>query len=411
MISESAQPIYIYPDQLVTETWPNWVESILSKCPADEFKNSRGFQQLIGNEDSTARTRASESYRIGLLLHRLISERSSGTNTMPKGWEYVCNNKPVLSKTGYLAYSIGKALSKNPTDQQLLYALNILYLIFSMSIGTESSGVSISTLLVYRRVLHCFRNQIGASDFDESYEEYSRWLAGAVFNTLDSSTNRQLLINEYINSDSITTLVLENEADKSIHSVTAEILKEKISTGLGEIPEINKITRHKAALFWAAPNRGIYSKASQVGLNLIDKLIDLDRESLASNKLSILDSVLRVNGSNEHQLLESINALLIKNISTSLEWGNLMENLSKGVYAALAYIEDTVEQVSKPIQFHLHGAPEIPKDTEELFAEVRKEGMPIKPVLGVSVLIQSVEYKLIEIEEQELFFKIKLVRV
>jgi hypothetical protein len=127
--------------------------------------------------------------------------------------------------------------------------------------------------------------------------------------------------------------------------------------------------------------------------------------------LSILDSVLRVNGSNEHQLLESINALLIKNISTSLEWGNLMENLSKGVYAALAYIEDTVEQVSKPIQFHLHGAPEIPKDTEELFAEVRKEGMPIKPVLGVSVLIQSVEYKLIEIEEQELFFKIKLVRV
>lgn len=408
MISESAQPIYIYPDQLITETWPIWVESILSKCPTADYANSRGFQQLIGSDDSTARTRASESYRIGLLLHRIISERTSGANVMPKGWEYVCNDKPVLSKTGYLAYSIGKALSKNPSDGQLLSALNILYLIFSMSIGTESTGTSISTLLVYRRVLQCFRNQIGVLDFDASYEAYSRWLAGAVFNTLDNPTARTKLIKEYIESDNITTLILENESDKSTHSLTAEILKEKISGANVDIPEINKITRHKAALFWAAPTRGIYSKASQVGTNLIDELIELDRSNLSLKKTSILDCVLRVDGANEHQLLENINILLTKNSSTSFEWGNLMEKLSKGVYAALAYIEDTVEQVSKPNQFHLHGAPQVPEDTTELLVEIKKTGMPIKPELGTSVRLHMVEYKVAEITEEEIFFKIKL---
>ncbi len=116
MISDSAQPIYIYPDQLVSETWHEWVETIFSECPIGEHRNSRGFQQLVGIDNSNARTRASEAYRIGLLLHRVISERTGASGAMPKGWEYVCEDKSVLSRLGYLAYIIGKALSKEPNN-------------------------------------------------------------------------------------------------------------------------------------------------------------------------------------------------------------------------------------------------------------------------------------------------------
>ena len=73
MINDSAQPIFIYPDQLLKETWPAWVESVLSKQPEDEYRNARGFQELTGSTDSTGRTRAGEAYRLGLLLQRVTA--------------------------------------------------------------------------------------------------------------------------------------------------------------------------------------------------------------------------------------------------------------------------------------------------------------------------------------------------
>ena len=85
MISKNAQPIYIYPDQLIKDTWPDWVETILSKSPPAANHNSRGFQELTGVENSTVRTRAGEAYRIGVLLHRIIRVREDGAGT-PIGW-------------------------------------------------------------------------------------------------------------------------------------------------------------------------------------------------------------------------------------------------------------------------------------------------------------------------------------
>ena len=411
MISENAQPIYIYPDQLIKETWPEWVDKILSNCPPPEFRNNRGFQQRIGSENASDRTRAGESYRIGLLLHKLIAERSGKTGNIPKGWEYVCDDKSVLSKTGYLSYAVGKALSEKPDNPELLTALNVLYLIFALSIGTESSGVSVSTTLIYRRVLQCFRDEIGTNSFDAKYEEYSRWLAGAVFNTLDNATARPKLIQEYINSEKITSLILEKESDKSTYPLNGTTLSDKLAGNMVSIPEINHITRHKAALFWAAPHRGIYANAALVGTGLLDKIIPLDRACLSKSGVSILDSVLRNEGSEEHLLLENLNDLLSKRVETSIIWGGLMEKLSNGVYSALAYLENTVEGVLKPNIFHLHGAPEIPPGSTALIVEINKFGMPIRPDIGASVFIKKSEYKVLKIDDTSPFIKIALEAV
>jgi len=407
MISESAQPIYIYPDQLITETWPDWAETILSKTPSEDHRNSRGFQGLVGIKNSTVRTRAGEAYRIGLLLHRVIRERGEGTGT-PKGWDYVCNDKTVLSKTGYLSYAVGKALSKHSNNSDIRTALNVLYLLFALSIGTNVGGKSISTALIYRRVLQCFREDVGATAFDAKYEEYARLLAAAVFNTLDSPTARPKLLDEYIKSNHITTLVLEKTADKTEHSVTSTTLSAKVSGSKSSLPGINDIPGAKAALFWASPERGIYTKAAEVGLDLFDALIPLDRSALKENGNSILDQALRVDGSEEHLLLENLNELMIRKPETSAIWGNLMEKLAEGVYSALAYLEDTVENLPKPKQFHLHGAPEIPPGSTSLTVEIGKSGIPIKPEIGATVLIRKTEYRVKDLNEQTTGFKLTL---
>ena len=407
MISESAQPIYIYPDQLITETWPDWVETILSKSPPAENRNSRGFQELAGVENSTVRTRAGEAYRMGLLLHRVIREREEGAST-PKGWDYVCNDKTVLSKTGHLSYAVGKALSKHSADPDVHCALNVLYLLFALSIGTDAGGMSVSTALVYRRVLQCFRADIGPPEFDAKYEDYSRLLAAAVFKTLDSPISRPKLLDEYINANHITTLILEKKSDHSEHSVTAGTLSSKLSGASSTIPGINEIPRAKAALFWASPERGIYTKATEAGLDLFDALVPLDRASLRDNGNSILDQAIRVDGSDEHLLLEHLNELLAGRPETSAIWGNLMEKLAKGVYSALAYLEDTVEGLPKPKQFHLHGVPEFSLESTPLVVEIAKSGIPIKPEIGASVLIRKMEYRVKEINEQPTGFKVTL---
>lgn len=407
MINDSAQPIYIYPDQLITETWPEWVETILSKRPSETHRNDRGFQDLVGVDNSTVRTRAGEAYRMGLLLHRVIRERSEGAGT-PKGWDYVCNDKTVLSKTGHLSYAVGNALAKHAEDPDIGAALNVLYLLFALSLGTNAGGASVSTALVYRRVLQCFRADIGEVIFDARYEDYSRFLAAAVFKTLDSPVARSLLINEYLNSDHITSLIIEKKADSSEHSVTAATLSVKISGAASSLPGVNDVPAAKAALFWASPERGIYTKAAEVGLALLDNLIPLDRLALKTTGNSILDNALRVDGSQEHLLLENLNTLLVGLPETSVIWGKLMETLSKGVYAALAYLEETVQSVPKPKHFHLHGASEITPEATTLTVEIDKLRIPIKPDVGATVTIRNIDFHVQVIEENATVFKLTL---
>lgn len=399
MISASAQPIYIYPDQLITDTWPGWVETILSKLPDEEHRGSRGFQVLAEGENSSIRTRAGEAYRLGLLLQRVIRERE-GPASVPKGWEYVCNGKTVLSKIGYLSYAVGKALSVHADNADINRALNVLFLIFSLSIGTSTGGKSVSTALVYRRVFQCFREDVGATAFDPLSEEYSRLIAAAVFNTLDNPIARPKLLSEYINSDHFYELLLEREADNSEHAVTVATLSAKLSGKHSAIPDINDIPRKKAPLFWASPDRGMFTKGAKVGLNLLDAIIPLDRAALSNTGNSILYPALIVDADKEHLLLESLTNILAGLPSTSKIWRDLMEQLSQGVYAALAYLEDTTQDSPKSKLFHLHDVAEFTEGVTPLTVELNKSKIPVIPEVNSTVLVRKTAYRVTNINVQ-----------
>jgi len=405
MINERAQPIYIYPDQLITETWPDWVETIFTKVPSIQNRNNRGFQELAGGDNSSVRTRAGEAYRIGLLLHRVIRERDEGTAT-PKGWDYVCNDKTVLSKVGHLSYAVGKALSEHSDDADVAEALNVLNLFFALSLGTSADGKSVSTALIYRRVLQCFRNDVGQAEFDAHSDDYARMLAAAVFQTLDTAAARANLLNEYVNSDHITSLILKKESDGSEHAATVANLMAKVTGMQSSLPGANEVPRAKAALFWAAPDRGIYAKAAKVGNELFDALISLDRISLGNGGSSVLNPALCVDANQEHMLLEKLNEILVGSVSTFKIWGSLMEKLSKGVYSALAYLEDTIDGLPKPKLFHLHGIPDFPIGSSPLNIEITRSGVPIRPEIGASVIIRDVEYCVKGVDEQPTIVKL-----
>lgn len=408
MINDSAQPIFIYPDQLLKETWPGWVESIFSKQPDDAYRNARGFQELTGSTDnSTVRTRAGESYRLGLLLQRVIRERTEGSG-VPKGWQYVCEGKNAISKTGYLSYAIGKALSNNHEITGANTGLNVLYLLFALSLGIRLNGTCLSTALIYSWTLQYFRNNVGAQEFDANYDDYSRFLAAAVFKTLDTSPQQTSFMDEYVNSKNITSLILEKSSDHTIHKVTSTLLREKINGNPSALPNVNDIPSAKAPLFWASIDRGIFQKAIFVGDTLIQALIPIDQAHLKQHGTSILTPAIQILDSEDHLLLENLNDIFkgIPNISSL--WSELMEKLADGVYSALAYVEKSSNRLSTPTKFHLHGVSDFPQDTTNISVEINKEAVPITPQIGTTVIAGNREFRIKDLTSSDTHLKLEL---
>ncbi len=393
MINDSAQPIFIYPDQLLKETWPAWVESVLSKQPEDEYRNARGFQELTGSTDSTGRTRAGEAYRLGLLLQRVIRERTEGSG-VPKGWQYVCDGKTVISKTGHLSYAIGKALADDDTIIEANKGLNVLYLLFALSLGIQFNSGYLPTALIYAWTLQEFRKNVGTEEFDSHYEDYSRFLAAAVFKTLDSSAHQAAFINEYLNSASLTSLILQKSSDQSIHKVTPSLLSAKIAGKPSSLPNVNDIPSAKAPLFWSSVDRGIFQRAIAVGNDLIQALIPIDQSHWKQHGTSVLTTAIQVPESEDHMLLEKLDEIF-KNITTiSPIWSLLMEKLADGVYSALAYVENSANRLTMPTKFHLHGISTTPANESFFTVELRKETVPIEPQIGASVMVADKEFRI-----------------
>ena len=394
MINDSAQPIFIYPDQLLKETWPGWVESIFSKQPDDAYRNARGFQELTDSTDNaTVRTRAGESYRLGLLLQRVIRERTEGSG-IPKGWQYVCEGKSPISKIGYLSYAIGKALANDDEILDAHTGLNVLHLLFALSLGIRLDEKCLSVALIYAWTLQYFRSNVGAQEFDENYANYSRFLAAAVFKTLDTLPQQKLFMDEYVNSRNITSLIIEKSSDSTIHRVTPTLLREKINGDSSALPNVNDIPSAKAPLFWASVERGIFQKAISVGDGLIKALIPIDQAHIQQHGTSILTPAIQVLNSEDHMLLEKLDDIFKGQPNISSLWSELMEKLADGVYSALAYVEKSSNRLSIPTKFHLHGASDFPQDIDKISVEINKEAVPITPQIGTAVIAGNREFKI-----------------
>lgn len=407
MINDSSQPIFFYPDQLLKDSWPAWVESVLSKIPDDEYKNPRGFQELSGSTDSSGRTRAGESYRLGLLLQRVIRERTKGSS-IPKGWQYVCDGKSVISKTGHLSYVIGKALANESTSTEANTGLNVLYLLFALSLGIQFNSGFLSTALIYAWTLREFRKSVGENEFDSHYEDYSRFIAAAVFKTLDSSTHQSNFINEYINSSSPTSLILQKNSDQSIYSVTPSLLSEKIKGDPSTLPNVNDIPSAKAPLFWSSVDRGIFQRANTVGNDLIQSLIPIDQLHWKQNGTGVLTKAIHVSESEDHMLLEKLDEIFNNITTISPLWSLLMEKLADGVYSALAFVENSANRVTIPTKFHLHGISTIPNIESSFTVELYKETVPIKPQIGSSVMVNNKEFLIKTLTSSDTHFMLEL---
>ncbi len=259
---------------------------------------------------------------------------------------------------------------------------------FSLSLGIEHEGVCFSTALIYAWALKGFRQTIGNDEFDSKHEAYSRYIAAAVFSTLDEPTLRGTLVEEYVQEVCVGTLKLKKSSDGILHHITPQKLLEKMNGLAFELPNVSgDIPSAKAPLFWSAPGRGIYQQAALVGSDLITKIIPLDRECLKVHKTSLLTPAIKIMGSQDHLLIENLSDIFSRDNELSEIWSRLMETLAKGVYEALAYIESRASVDLKPKEFWLHGISSIPEEEKSFVIKLNANTVPILPDNGCRVFL------------------------
>jgi hypothetical protein len=392
MINEKAQPIQFYPDELIGGMWVQWSEKFLFDISGEHLQS--GFQKLIGSEGAHERTRAGEAYRLGLLKGRLIRERTGGPG-LPLGWAALCAGEAVHSRLGYIAYVIGKALSEGSAEESInVGALNVLHFVFALSLGIKSDDTNFSVFLLYEHALRSYRGAIKPNVYENFEKDIKRWLAAAVFDTLDYSDYRDLITQPYVDGTPVDKLILMHKGDDG--AVNKVFLTPKELVQLLSDNQM-KISYHKASLYWANPDRGIYSRASLAADTFLDTLLVADQESFASEGISIFSSALEADSA-EHLLLESLCGVFENHSDLVADWGKLMEKLTKGVYEALRYLEEGIpEPIPKIFYVHGVGSPIDPAATNIIL--VPKDETPIKPAAGSMMKIGDASFILREIKE------------
>ena len=116
----NSQFLFSYIDELVTQSWVDWMEGPLSSIPEKKFRNEKGFQKVLGSSSAGPRTRSLEAYQLGLLRGRLVKQRKAGA-AFPAGWQQVISGEAPSTRLGYYAYIIGKAARENNNSDCLLY--------------------------------------------------------------------------------------------------------------------------------------------------------------------------------------------------------------------------------------------------------------------------------------------------
>jgi hypothetical protein len=392
MINDKAQPIQFYPDELITGMWRHWSEDILFKIPGTDFHSSTGFQKLIGSTGAHERSRATEAYRLGLLKGRLVQGREAAARGLPAGWSAVCIGESAHTHLGYIAYAIGKALSKDCAGPPLGDALNVLHFVFALSLGIEHERRNFSVLLLYEYALCSYRRAIDPTLYKAREDAIKRWVAAAVFDTLDSPDDCTLVTQKYIDGIAIDKLFLRHKVDQV---VTEMYLTPKILTKVLSDNEL-KISYHKAALYWEDSERGIYSRSTQVGGAFLGKLLIADQKSFSTKKISILSSALEADPG-KHSVLESMLRAFEVNADLAFTWKEMMKKLTKGVYEALRYLEDGTPETTSKV-FYVHGV-DSSFDPSANTIRVLKEQTPIKPGEGSMFKVGNASFTLKEIKE------------
>lgn len=263
----NSQFLYSYTDQLVKSDLVDWVEGPLATVPAAKFRQPKGFQETLGVTSAGPRTRAGEAYKLGLLTGRLVREQG-GYQGIPLGWEAVIEGQLPLTRLGKYSYVIGRAFRDGET-QRLEDALDDLACSQILHVGFQTGGRWYSTAAISQFA----KSQIEAGLGRQLTDDEVRYLSGAVVNTLDSS-KRTLLLKPYVEGSAIETMLfnVEGKGEKPFAPL------DLASIVANEEVDKNGIVKRKAALFWAQPERGIFSRACRsASFSLVEEFVEVDR--------------------------------------------------------------------------------------------------------------------------------------
>jgi hypothetical protein len=363
-----------------------------------DFHSSTGFQKLIGSTGANERSRATEAYRLGLLKGRLVQGKEATARGLPTGWGAVCAGEAAHTDLGYIAYAIGKALSKGCTEPALAVdALNVLYLVFALSLGIEDKGQNFSVLILYEYALRSYRREIDPKIYEDHKDAIKRWVAAAVFDTLDSPGNRALVTEKYVTDTPVDKLIIMYKADDDAPAKAVTVTPKKLSELVSDKSSGRmKIGFHKESLYWTNLERGIYSRASLAAGTFLNEVLRTDQESFDKKGTSILSSALDADPG-EHSVLESMRRAFEINADLAFTWKEMMKKLTKGVYEALQYLEDGIPEPI-PKVFYVHGV-DSSFDPSANTIRVPKEQTPIKPGEGSMIKVGNASFTLMEIRE------------
>lgn len=282
-MATNSQFLFFYVDELIKKHWVDWIEGPLAHVPATVHHHQRGFQEVLGDTRAGPRTRAGEAYKLGILTGRLVKPQAANAG-FPRGWQSVISGQIPATKLGYYCYIIGKALRKNPNDPNLIEALDSLASILILHIGFKFDGRWYITALLFQFAY----DQLTSSIERPLSNDELRYLSAAVINTLDSN-EAMLLIGPYRTGQPIEKLRFDL-GESTVRHFKIEELPNIVSNKTIGINEFNKT---KAALFWANPTRGIYSRASRgQGASFLRELLRADRALVEKDQKNLISRTL-----------------------------------------------------------------------------------------------------------------------
>ncbi|KHT53261.1 hypothetical protein RJ44_19885 [Alteromonas macleodii] len=412
-MSRTSQSLAFTIDELIRNRWVSWSEDVLNTRPDSSFNSKRGFQEIVGVQNGTERSRATEIFRLGLIKGRLIGEKKGRTSSVPAGWKNICEDNSIHTHTGYIAYVIGKGLNCKPSPGvTVLEAFDSLCTLLILSIGFMFDNRWYSTVNIFLFV----KNRAEESFARTLTNQELRLLAGAVFNTLDYKYAEQL-IRAYETNGTFKLHYLF----RSTSGAKAPFDESNIE--LFEIGELEQVTssrkfdleltyRQKASLFWAVANsgRGIFTRAFRAGEEFLTALTQTDQKLASNKQRNLLHDfyVDRENGFIHNDLLSV--TLNLTDDFPELKKGltTVMKTLNEGVVESLHLIKKKTEiQITE--KFYLHEQIDVPEELSQFSISVPKKGLPVEPTAGnVLVQLNGKEFTIQKVKKEDERFIITL---
>jgi hypothetical protein len=396
MINDSPQPIFSYLDQLISESWSNWTENILTQIPEDTFRVSNGFQLSIGAVTAAERTRAVECHRLSLLSNRLVAPQEGARGEMPSGWEEVFNGRPPISRLGYLSSILGKSLKLGCENRKVLEAVDVVGFLSSLGLGVRIDGNSVSSILIFQYVVDCVETHVGADAYNAFREELLRWIAGAVFCTIETDATSKQLLDDYKKQNPNPTLVFRLQEGPDMYPASLDDVYNAASGNPTSLPGKQEWLRHKAALFWSAEPRGLYQLANRAGKDFLKLLVVEDVLSFHVCGLSLLETLLDPPNPESFDLIEVAAKIFNERYECKKKWSNMMKKLYEGVFEALQFVGNEIEDnSSRVIYFPHHLIGDVGEGENQLSVAI--DGVPVLPRVDDVIAIGESKYLISEI--------------